>query len=155
MRRGQMEIMGLVVIVVLFVFGGLIYLTFASKPPDNSMAETRESGDVANLLNSLMKLTPCDSTTDSLDEIIKNCYISSGASDYCENPSCKDYIGSTVLNATKAYRQGTNYTFIIKDYTSVPFISQGSCSLPKKMSTDSKILVGNKRLIVYLIACLQ
>ncbi len=151
--RGQMEILGLVVIIVLFIFGGLLYVVFSSKPADMSLPETRESAEVASLLNSVMKLTPCEDTYDSLDEIIKNCYIANGNSDYCNNASCKDYISNVVRGVTSSYDSNTQYMFNVTESSGRPFMSGGMCNTSKRMAADSSIRVGNKVLRAVLTAC--
>ncbi|MEM4244793.1 MAG: hypothetical protein QXR60_01130 [Candidatus Nanoarchaeia archaeon] len=156
MRRGQMEMVGLVIIVVLLIFGGLIYLWFKSIPPDKSLAETRQSSEVKNLLDSMMKVTPCPDTEDSLDDIILNgCYLFNGNREYCGNPDCKNYIMDVVSNVTKSYNPKWQYVFNVTDPTGKPFISQGSCTLTKRMASDTTIRVGNKVLTVKLVACME
>lgn len=149
--KAQMEVIGLVVIVVLFIFGGLIYLFFVSRPPDTSLAEVRQSSEVSNLLNSLMKLTPCEDTSDSLSNIIQTCYLFNGNRDYCQNPDCKDYIENVVINSLKAYNPSLQYTFEVKDPSQ--FISYGTCSFPKKMVADSSMRTGSTILKVVLTVC--
>ncbi|MFH1331805.1 MAG: hypothetical protein ABIH63_00790 [archaeon] len=153
MRRGQMEILGLVVIVVLFIFGGLIYIFFMSRPADTSMPETRQSAEVSNLLNTMMKVTPCtDKPSDTLEDIIQNCYLFSGNSDYCGNPSCKSYVNEVVGNVTKAYNRNWLYYFEINQSNKV-FISQGSCNLPDKMFANTIVKFGKTSLPVTFVVC--
>lgn len=153
--RAQMEVLGLVVIIVLFVFGGLIYLMISSKPPDTSLAETRQSSEISNLLTSMLKVTPCESLPDdSLADIINSCYLFGGSSDYCGNPSCKDYIKDSVRSMVRAYDSGLQYSFDVKAGTS-SFISDGSCTLPKRMAADTVMPFGTTSLKVSLVACVK
>jgi len=150
--KAQLEILGLVVIVVLFILGGLIYLFFASKPPDTSLSETRESAEVSNLLDSMMKLNPCVSTSDSFSDILKSCYLYSGNSDYCGTPLCKDYIADVFHNVTRAYNSQAQYSFVVAA-PGATFISDGSCDLPRKMSSDRALRFGSSSLHVILTVC--
>lgn len=152
--RGQMEIMGLVVIVVLFIFGGLIYLFFISGPKDTSLPEVRQSAEVSNLLNAIMKMTPCESSSDSFDDIIHNCFIALGSMDVC-GVGCKDYINQTFVNVTHAYSPSGQYYYIIKEQSGSEFLKGGNCTLPRRMAAESTIRVGTKILKVGLSGCYQ
>ncbi len=54
--KGQTEIIGLVVIVFLLIFGGIIYLKLSSTPPQD-YNELRNNIKGANLLQALVPLT--------------------------------------------------------------------------------------------------
>ena len=54
--KGQTEIVGLVVIVMLLLFTGLLYLKFSATDSDN-LDEIRTNVKAANLLSSITKLT--------------------------------------------------------------------------------------------------
>lgn len=150
--KGQMELLGLVAIVILFIFGGLIYLFFSSAPPDKSMAETRESAETGNLLNTIMKTTPCKESEDSISLIIQECYSYNGNKDYCGNAECKQYIREAVNNITKAYSNKITYTFEVKTGETT-FINQGTCNLTKKMVANTLIKHGKITLKASLTGC--
>lgn len=156
--KGQMEILGLVVIVILFVFGGLIYLYFAVQDNQSQpLAETRQSSEVNQLLNTMMTITPCNITSDSFSEIIVNsCYLFNGNHDYCGNPSCKDYIKGVVRDVMKAYNPSWEYSFTITEPSGAVFITQSTpCTQVKRMSGTTKVVLGNKWLNTTLMVCLK
>ncbi len=152
--RGQMEIMGLVVIVILFIVGGMIYLFFLSGPADTSLPEVRQSVEVSNLLNAIMRMTPCeDNPEDSFDDLIHNCFIAGGNEVICES-QCKDFIKEAAINASKAYNPSGQYKFTIKEPgAATPFVEAGSCNLTRRMAAESSVRVGNKIVKVGLIGC--
>ncbi len=152
--RAQMEMLGLLVIVVLFIFGGLIYLFFLQKPVDTSLPDLRQSAEVSNLLNTMMKVTPCEDLSDTLEDVIVTCYMFSGNRDYCGNPDCKAYIKEVVANVTRSYNSGWQYSFEIKEGSSL-FLSDGSCSLPKRMAAHANVRFGKTSLLINLLVCLK
>lgn len=56
MRRGQSEVVGLLVIVVILIFMGVIYLGFANMAGSGSLASQRVGIETENALNSLVKV---------------------------------------------------------------------------------------------------
>lgn len=150
--KGQMEIMGLVAIVIIFILGGLMYLFFSSTPPDTSMAETRESAETGNLLNAIMKTTPCKEDGEQLSMIIQECYSYNGNKDYCGEPECKKYIKEVVDNITKAYNNKIMYIFDVRNGETT-FISQETCNTTKKMVANTLIRYGKTTLKASLTGC--
>lgn len=57
MRRGQAEIMGLLVIVLLLLTAGLLVLRFSVKPSSTPLADTRSSLESTRLLQALLLTT--------------------------------------------------------------------------------------------------
>lgn len=75
MRKGQIEIIGLMVIVILIVFVALIYIRIKGSSADQPdiIGATRENLKAANFLNALMRLSISDTCTDQLSDAAEKC----------------------------------------------------------------------------------
>lgn len=138
MRKAQTEIMGLLTIVVLFIFIGLIYIMLAGKADKGSLTtDVVQYEKVQNLLSSFIQITPCYVKTpyDQMETIIKDCYASDGSATICGKP-CKDLITEEMDSMMKAYNPKQAYEFkILKGKEA--FITQGGCP------ADSETRVGS------------
>ena len=56
MREGQLEMIGVLVIVVIFLFIGLIFAKFVANKPENAYSDIRKNIKAANIVNGLIKL---------------------------------------------------------------------------------------------------
>tara|TARA_Y100000310_G_scaffold1020_6_gene1474 strand:+ start:821 stop:1249 length:429 start_codon:yes stop_codon:yes gene_type:complete len=57
LKKGQGEIVGLLVIVLLLLFVGIIFLRFYIAQPSTSLSHSRQSIEASNALNALMKVS--------------------------------------------------------------------------------------------------
>ncbi len=57
MKRGQVEIMGLLIIVVLLLFAGMIFLRFYLMKPASSLPDLRKNIQVTDMLTAVMHST--------------------------------------------------------------------------------------------------
>jgi|TARA_Y100000310_G_scaffold110378_1_gene108766 hypothetical protein len=122
MRRAQADIIGLVVIVILFIIIAVVFLRLSTLQDTDSVI--RENIQVSNLLNAMMKLTPCKTIQplQSLSDIIDEC---DHQQQYC-GEDCKDYIKTQIEStANNALDKETYSLSIIKN--SNTFINVGSC----------------------------
>ncbi|HLC22506.1 MAG TPA: hypothetical protein VJJ79_01920 [Candidatus Nanoarchaeia archaeon] len=71
MKRGQIEILGFVVIVLLLFFSLVIYFQFTSKERTGFIGEAEQNLEVSNLLTAIRYYTVCDGT--SLGDAIVSC----------------------------------------------------------------------------------
>lgn len=71
MRKGQSEVMGLLVIVILFIVIGMIYLRFRLADTGSNYGDVRNSIEANNLLKAVMKLK-IEGT--DVNEMIWNCH---------------------------------------------------------------------------------
>jgi hypothetical protein len=127
-KKAQTEIMGLLTIVVLFIFIGLIYIMLAGKADKGSLTQDIVQYEkVQNLLSSFIQITPCYTKVpyDQMSTIIKDCYASDGSATICGKP-CKDFITAEMDSMMKAYNPKQAYEFkILKGKEE--FISKKKC----------------------------
>ncbi len=88
-KKGQMEIMGLVLIVVLISLGFLFYLRFSVLSPDKGdvRKSTTESALASNIINTMLSTTSKDCQNREIKELIQDC---AGSVQIV----CDDYSGS-------------------------------------------------------------
>ena len=156
MKRAQAEIMGLLVIVILFIFGGLIYMMFSGGEDSRLTRDIRQTGKVQNMLDSYLQVTPCyiEKPYEQMDTIIKGCY--SGKETVC-GENCKDFIQENLEDLMEVYNPRQSYQFNIKEEGEDDFISIGTCMTdPTTQSTKvatERIVAGRDVLTVKLIYC--
>lgn len=98
-KKSQMEIMGLVVIVILIAIGMLFAVQFLlKKPTGETAAAAKESVLAANFLNAMLSTTTdCKSMT--VRELLQDCALTSGAvscaTDFGEISAC-DYASQQI-----------------------------------------------------------
>ncbi len=70
MKKGQIEIMGLLIVVILIIMAAMFYVKFvvlAKKPVDQT---SRQNIQATNLINAIMNLRVCDNTVTIKDSLI-------------------------------------------------------------------------------------
>lgn len=153
-RKAQTEIMGLLTIVVLFIFIGLIYVILAGKADKGSLTQdVVQYEKVQNLLSSFIQITPCYSQMpyDQMSTIIKDCYTSAGTNTVCGKP-CKDFIIGEMDNMMKAYDPKQEYEFkILKGQEA--FITNGVC--PETAETRAGSIDLSRDLALRLTYCIK
>ena len=128
-NKGQMEIFGLVVIVILLAIGLLFAIIILTKNPSNEVARVKESVQAANFLNTMMATTSQDCAKRSVRELLQDCAVSNaewiGAS-LCANgkTTCKtaEDMMSMMLQETLG-KWGKQYQFYIKGTEAVEKIN--------------------------------
>lgn len=83
MKKGQIEVIGLAVIVILIIVGGLFFVRLYIMKP-SSQSKDIESTTVNNLLSALLKTTICENN--DVFEGIKSCYEKTLV---CNQEACK------------------------------------------------------------------
>ena len=107
--KAQMEIMGLVVIVILLIMGLLFTVTFIILRPPSETAQIATTGVIATSTLNSMLYTTTDCRDQSIQELIIDCNVYQKIQ--CGMSSC-DYIKKTIpdlLNKTLAYQQRQYY----------------------------------------------
>jgi len=120
MRKGQIEIMGLVIIMILLVFIAIFALTFIIKPEQENENILKMKANA--LRASLLKTNLCDSI-DVKDEI-ENC-----VDGYNECIGC-DELNARIDEMIKKSLDNEGYSFVVSSDEGI-FINLGRC--------DSKI----------------
>ena len=85
MKRGQMEILGFMVIVLLLIFGLIFYFKFSSSEPSSIIPEAEQNLEVSNMLNAIKQYTVCDGV--DMKDLMKTC-ISGGLG--CTDDACTE-----------------------------------------------------------------
>ncbi|MBI2130131.1 hypothetical protein HYX19_04700 [Candidatus Woesearchaeota archaeon] len=121
MKKAQTEILGLLVIVILFIILGVVYLRFSGSPT-SEQPTIRQNIEVVNLVNAIRKFTP-DTTTrppTSIRDQIRN----------CNDESCRQNTNQEIRRILDAaVDKKTTYSFVIKkDNQEWPKVeSSGGC----------------------------
>lgn len=141
-RRAQMEIFGLVVIVILLAIGLLFAIIILTKNPSTEVTRVKESVQAANFLNTMMSTTS-DCAKRSVRELLQDCAVSNadwiGAS-LCSNgqttcQTAEDMI--TMMLQQTLGKWGKNYQFYIQGTEAVEKINVtgGQCAGEREGST--------------------
>lgn len=135
MKKSQMEIMGLAIIIILLSIGMLFAVKFMLKKPSVDTIKTaKESALAANVLNVLLNTnTPCAHRT--IKELLQDCARTGGVIDCGTTKSCtfaKEQI-TTILDATFQQRNKA-YQFSITGAPETQKISatNGQCTNDKE-----------------------
>ena len=159
MKKGQQEMVGFVLIVVLVVVGLMVFLVISLRDsPENT-----GSIEVANILDAMMKhTTECaivyEPDYDNFEDLFKSCH----QGDSCSNLdmlAC-DYLNESLHNIFESIMESeasANYyqlDFFVKD--EIPGIltfSKGNCTGSVK-SAQRNIVSDSKSLIIRLKMCM-
>lgn len=115
--KGQSEMMGLMIIVILIIFIGLVFLRF-SFSERNSLPELRENIQASNLLSSIIKY---DTQEGSIKDLIVRCV---------RNKECGTLEGEVKEIMKNSLDTRTKYEFsvIAKDEGDKEALRMGSCN---------------------------
>src|SRR3989344_1612974 len=112
MRKGQTEIIGLVVVIILLIVIGFIYLSFSLMPKQDS-AVIRKGVEVSNMLNAILKYTPDGCSGDSVNDIIVDCRSNLPV---CGDLNCNSFLATQIRDIIITLIDGrTTYEFAVKD----------------------------------------
>ena len=157
-RRGQQEMVGFVLIVILVVVGLMVFLIISL----NDAPEHEKSVEVGNMLEAMMKhTTDCaivyEPDYDDFEDLFKSCY----QGDQCSNlgkSSC-DYLNESlrgVLNgmfATEATVGAYEVDFFVKDVPEgLLHIFEGNCT-GSVSSAQRSVVSGSESLIIRMKVC--
>lgn len=115
MSRSQMEIFGLMIIVIMVAIGLLFAIVVLSKPP-GSVVQVKESVMAANFVNTVLSTSAIGCGKRSVRDLLQDCAVSGSNALVCENgmDSCEfaEEIISHALSSTLS-RWGKDYEFLI------------------------------------------
>lgn len=126
-NKSQMEIMGLVVIIILIAIGMLFAVQFLlKKPTGQSEASVKESILAANFLNAMLSTTT-DCHGRVIRDLLQDCALTSGAAD-CDGINSCDYASSQIeiLLEGSLGRWNKEYYFSIEGAYDVEQITFGA-----------------------------
>lgn len=137
--RGQMEIFGLVIIVILLAIGLLFAIVILSKAPSQEIQKVKESVQAANFLNTMFSTTSgCDKRT--VRELVQDCAVSEyGQGTRCNGEdTCQtaERMIKTMLTQTLG-KWGKQYKFYMNGTPSVEQmeIQTGECKGEREGTT--------------------
>ena len=115
-KKGQMEVMGLLVIVILLLFLGMIYLRFSVKGSNASLADVRGSIEASHLLSALLWV---DLEEGSVKERILACSH--------DNTGCQTLTNDLVELFSVSLKKEEKYTFSVLDEDKNVLFEIGTC----------------------------
>ncbi|MBI4151287.1 hypothetical protein HY492_04115 [Candidatus Woesearchaeota archaeon] len=138
MARGQMEILGLAIIVVLIMLGVLFAVMFVLRAPASNVAqEYKESQLAASLITAMLgTTTPCNDA--SVTELLQDCAVLNRlecpAGDSCAQ--AQDAIGQMLAGTLETWKR--SYQFSITGAYNVEQLTfaSGDCSGERESSTN-------------------
>jgi len=159
--RGQVEIFGLVIIVILLAIGLLFTIVILTKTPTREVARVKESVQAANFLNTMMGTTSTSCNKRSVRELLQNCATASqewvGAA-LCEDGhnTCElaDIMVTSMLQETLG-KWGKNYRFNITGTDAVEEIKieHGPCTGEKEGSSRPEKVRAGLDIVLTLHIC--
>ena len=136
MKKGQMEMIGLVIVVVLIIIGGMFYITFSLRGKDKTQEQDQhlQSIQANNLVNAIVKIKICENK--SVGEAIVLCDTNK---QICGENAC-DFVKNEIERIIQSF-SNENYFFFVKRGENEVF-SFGNCdygvsSVPYRLDVDS------------------
>lgn len=145
-KRSQIEIMGLLIIVILLILIGVIFVRFSLSEKPNTMAEIRTNIKITNLLTAITHTTLCGRY--SFSDAIIYCYTTNN-DDLCGQPSCT-FIRTEIPKMIGLAVPNAEYQFIAAADTR-NFINIGTCKQGKV--ADYKVHSGDILFTMKLRLC--
>ena len=163
MIKGQLEIFGLAMIVVLVALGFLFALVVMSKAPDKEEQKIKQNIQAANFLNTAMSVTVSECDGRSVRNLLQDCAMADfqdgrfiGAGVCNDGVNTCDKLRSTLdffLQSTFG-RWGANYFLFMNNTASVEQIKLGSvCSGELEGSSRPEIIRSGFHVTVTLHLC--
>ncbi len=137
--KGQTETIGLMIIVVLLLFLGIIFLSFALREKQDFTPEVRTSLQTTSLLTALLQTTV---DNQQLKESFQNCYV--------KEENCLFLANETSKILDLAIQPGQNYNFTLSAEDK-QLLSIGKCS--KGAISQTSVRRGNTDFTVQLRLC--
>ncbi len=111
MKKGQTEIIGFMVIILLLFFSLIFYFRFSSIDDSDFLSEAEENLEVSNLLTVMKQYTLCEEN--SLGDAIKQC--AEGGGFVCGEDACAVVKREVAVIASLNGWEETEYMFYIGD----------------------------------------
>ena len=161
MKKSQMEIMGLAIIIILLTLGILFVVQFVVlKEPSDIKKTFTKSQMAANMLNSILKTNSKDCYSNTITQLLQDC------ANYNENPaglmicennnnSC-EYANSTIsyiFDNTLAEWGNQSFYFSVFINPNTPILEQGSKCSGERESKQSFVKTNLGILTIRLDIC--
>jgi len=119
-KKAQVEILGLVIVVILILLGLVFVIKYIILDPQTPIRQDfLKTQLAANMINSVLSTSTKDCYGTTLKDLIINCYDKSGDQMICENgmPSCR-YLNTTLQDIFSETLDvwGKKYTFLICEW---------------------------------------
>lgn len=155
MKRAQMEIMGLAIVVILLVLGMTFVLRFMlNQDPIDYKQQFLQAEIASNMLNTYLKTTADNCNGLSMTELLQDC--GHAGSIYCEGgeSSCTyaEQTAATVFGSTLE-KWNLQYEFMVFRSEEDPFFSLGEACPRNKKSKTFPLPTSSGTLFVKLDVC--
>ncbi len=163
-KKAQLEIFGLVMIVVLVALGLLFLIVMMSKAPDNEEQRVKESIQAANFLNTAFSVTLPECNGRSMRQLLQDCamagfqngqFVGAGVCSDGVN-TCEKLRSSLDVFLQRTFgRWGADYVLFMNNSASVEQIvlRKGSCLGEREGSSRPEIVRSDFHVIVTLHLC--
>lgn len=160
-NKGQTEIFGLVIIVILLAIGLLFAVVILTKTPTTEVARVKESVQAANFLNTMMGMTSVNCGKSSVRELLQNCAVATkdgAGARRCEDGrnTCEkaDDMITQMLQQTLG-KWGKNYRFYMNGTEAVEeiHIEHGPCEGEREGSTRPEKIRSGMDITLTLYIC--
>lgn len=155
MKKGQMEILGLAIVVVLILIATIFVVRFlVLKTPAEYRKGFISSELASNMLNTFLKTAAKDCSQLTMTELLQDCAHGKGI--ICDNgeESCK-FVESTAKNIFEStlYKWSMNYEFLAYVDVNAPLIKMGKPCKAEKRSKLFPIPVSTATMYTKLDIC--
>ena len=157
MRKGQMEIIGLAVVVVIILIAMLIAVRFlAFKKPDSARAGFVSAELASNTINTFLEIAAVECSKAKMSELIQDC--AQGTERICSNGkgACEFVRNAADEIFTKTFKKWkTKYKFIVYVDINSPFVDleSGCTANQEKVSETFFVPVTSATVSVRLDIC--
>ena len=135
--KGQLEMVGVLIIVVLLLFLGIIFVVFVANKPESVYSDIRLNIKASNIVNALLKV---DYNGNKLSYAIVEC---------SKTLDCNG-VKNKIVEVMQLLKE-TNYIFKVKDQDNEP-LKIGNCT-GNKISYNYPLTLEGKDLKINLVLC--
>jgi len=155
MKKGQTEIMGLAIVVILIIMGMTFVIRFMiTKEPIDYKKSFTQAEIASNMINTFLKSTSADCNELSMTELLQDC--GQSRSIFCENGlnSC-DYVENTAAFIFGATVESWNLDYEFKVYQDEqnPIFTLGFACLGSKQSKLFPIPTSSRTIFAKMDVC--
>ena len=140
MKKGQMEIIGLAIVIIIILIGMAIAVRFmVFKKPENTRAGFVSAELASNTINTFLETTAADCLKSKMKDLIQDC--ADGTERICGNgQGACDFVRSAADEIfTKTFRKWkTNYKFLVYTDPNLPFVNlESGCTASQEKVSET------------------